>query len=125
MASLSVFILEPVSVISNLILLRTRAANPPPCLLGLALRVKVQFGISSLKLLLSQVSLRVWMSISFTFRKRDISTSLFLQLRIFTCASLSLEELKDVVNEAIFNLWRSLQIVLQFELLCSQVDIWC
>ena len=36
------------------------------------------------------------------FRKRDISTSLFLQLRIFTCVSFSLKELKEEVNEAIF-----------------------
>ena len=38
------------------------------------------------------------------FRKRDIFTSLFLQLRVFTCANLSLEELKEEVNEAIFKL---------------------
>ena len=44
--------------------------------------------------------------------ERDISTSLFLQLRIFTWANLSLEELKDVDNEAVFNLMRNLRLAL-------------
>ena len=88
MDSLSVFMLEHVSIISNFISFRTRIATPP--------------GISSLKLFLSQVSFRVRMSISFSYKKRDISTSLFLQLRIFIWANLSLEEFKDVGNKAIF-----------------------
>ena len=41
MASLSVFIVKHVSMISNLISLRTRIATPHPCLLGLYLSVMV------------------------------------------------------------------------------------
>ena len=93
MASLSAFKVEHGSMISNLISLRTRIATPPPCLLSLSLRAMMQFVISSLKLLLSHVSFRERMSISFSFRKRDISTSLFLQLRMLICANLSLDEL--------------------------------
>ena len=39
---------------------------------------------------------------SFSLRKRDNSTYLFLQLRIFMCANLILEELKEELNEVIF-----------------------
>ena len=42
------------------------------------------------------------MSISFSFRTRDISTSLFLQLHIFIGANFSGEELKEVLYETIF-----------------------
>ena len=85
-------------MISNLISLRTRIATPPPYLLGLSLRVMV----SSLKLLLSRVALILRMSMSFSLRKRDNSTYLFLQLRIFMFANLILEELKEELNEVIF-----------------------
>ena len=44
-------------------------------------------------------------------------------MRIFTCVNLSLEELKEEVNETLFKL--CLRIALQFELLCKQVDRWC
>ena len=58
--------------------------------------------------------------------KKEISTPLFLQQqRILMCDNLSLEELKEEFNEAIFKQWRCSKIVPQFELLDNPVDQWC
>ena len=76
MASLSVFLVEHFSVISNLISLRTSTFKP-----GFIESQDVNIIV---------------------LQKRDISTSLFLQLRIFTCVNFSLEELKEEINESNF-----------------------
>ena len=82
MASLSVSIEKYLSTIPKLMLLRRRITTPPPYLLGRSLRLMIWIGISSLNLLLGQVSLKVRMPKSFPLRKRDVSISIFAQLRM-------------------------------------------
>ena len=94
MVSLPVFIVDHVSMISNLISLRSSIATPPNCLLGLSLHVMVYFRISRLELLLNQVSVRVKYHCHSLSERESIS--LFSSIPYFF-----LQELKEELIEAI------------------------
>ena len=70
----------------------------------------------------SQVNINTNINVNIILFQKKRYFNLFLQLRIFTWAILSLEELKDVDNESIFNLMRNLRFALKFDQFWTQVD---
>ena len=123
MASLSVFNVEHVSMISNLISLCTRIATLPSCLF---------WSIIARNGIIRDIKLKSTFKPGF-IESKDVNIILFQKERYFhllisaaayICVPI-LEELKELYEAMVLKRWRCSRIVSQYEPLYIPVDQWC